>query len=60
MDAWVGGKNFKHPGGTLTGKHAQVACETCHTKGTAAKPDGCITCHGDQHNGLPSASTVTA
>ena len=24
----------------------------CHTKGTAVKPDGCINCHGDHHNGL--------
>jgi nitrate/TMAO reductase-like tetraheme cytochrome c subunit len=50
---WGGGKNFAHPGGPLVGKHAQVTCETCHTQGTNVKPDGCINCHGDQHNGLP-------
>ena len=26
--------------------------QTCHTQGVAVKPDGCINCHGDQHNGL--------
>ena len=36
----------------LVGKHAQIACEQCHTQGVSVKPDGCITCHGDQHNGL--------
>ncbi len=51
--SWTGGKGGgPHPGGPLTGKHGQVTCETCHTKGVAVKPDGCITCHGDQHNGL--------
>ena len=52
--SWTGGKGGAHPGGPLTGKHGQISCETCHTKGTAVKPDGCITCHGDQHNGLPN------
>ena len=51
MQSW-GPKGFKHPQ-PLVGKHAQIACEQCHTQGTAVKPDGCITCHGDQHNGLP-------
>ena len=35
-----------------TPKHGQVACQTCHTQGVSVKPDGCIDCHGDQHNGL--------
>ena len=51
--SWTGGKGGgAHPGGPLTGKHGQVPCETCHTKGINVPPDGCITCHGDQHNGL--------
>ncbi len=53
LGAWTGGKNFAHPQ-PLVGKHAQISCQTCHTKGVAVKPDGCITCHGDQHNGLPN------
>ena len=53
LRSWTGGKGGgPHPGGALTGKHGQVACETCHTKGVAVPPDGCIDCHGDQHNGL--------
>lgn len=51
LGAWMGGKNFQHPQ-PLVGKHAQISCQTCHTQGTAVKPDGCINCHGDQHNGL--------
>ena len=51
LGAWTGGKDFKHPQ-VLVGVHAQIACEQCHTKGTAVPPDGCINCHGDQHNGL--------
>jgi len=54
ISSWTQGKDFAHPGGRLVGKHAQVSCETCHTKGTNVKPDGCVDCHGDQHNGLPS------
>ena len=51
--SWTGGKGGgPHPGGALTGKHGQVSCETCHTKGVNIPPDGCINCHGDQHNGL--------
>lgn len=53
MGAWVGGKNFAHPQ-PLVGAHAALSCTQCHTKGTAVKPDGCITCHGDHHNGLPN------
>jgi len=50
---WTGGKGGgPHPGGPLTGKHGQITCQTCHTQGVSVKPDGCITCHGDQHNGL--------
>lgn len=53
ITGWTGGKGGgPHPGGPLTGKHGQVSCETCHTKGVDVPPDGCITCHGDQHNGL--------
>ena len=51
MGTWTGGKDFKHPQ-ALVGRHAQIVCERCHTKGTATLPDGCVTCHGDQHNGL--------
>ena len=54
ISSWTQGKDFKHPGGPLVGKHGEVSCETCHTKGINVKPDGCVTCHGDQHNGLPS------
>jgi nitrate/TMAO reductase-like tetraheme cytochrome c subunit len=51
--SWNGGKGSgPHPGGPLTGKHGQVACQTCHTQGVSVKPDGCIDCHGDRHNGL--------
>jgi nitrate/TMAO reductase-like tetraheme cytochrome c subunit len=50
LQSW-GPKGFKHPQ-PLVGKHAQITCEQCHTQGVAVKPDGCITCHGDQHNGL--------
>ena len=32
INSWSG-KGGPHPGGPLTGKHGQVACETCHTKG---------------------------
>jgi nitrate/TMAO reductase-like tetraheme cytochrome c subunit len=54
--SWTGGKGGAHPGGPLTGKHGQVTCETCHTQGTAVKPDGCVNCHGDQHNGLKNCA----
>ena len=53
INGWTGGKGGgPHPGGPLTGKHGQITCQTCHTKGVSVKPDGCINCHGDQHNGL--------
>jgi len=51
--SWSGGNDFAHPGGPLVGKHAQISCQDCHTQDTSVKPDGCITCHGDHHNGLP-------
>ena len=53
LGAWTGGKNFAHPQ-PLVGAHAALSCTQCHTKGTAIKPDGCINCHGDHHNGLPN------
>ena len=53
LGAWTGGKNFAHPQ-PLVGAHAALSCTQCHTKGTAVKPDGCINCHGDHHNGLPN------
>ena len=53
LGAWVGGKNFAHPQ-PLVGKHAQIACQTCHTKGVSIPPDGCVNCHGDHHGGLPN------
>ena len=38
----------------LVGKHAAAQLrDQCHTQGTAVKPDGCVNCHGDHHNGLP-------
>ena len=52
IQSWSG-KNFSHPQ-PLVGTHATILCETCHTKGVNMKPDGCINCHGDQHNGLPN------
>ena len=53
INGWTGGKGGgPHPGGPLTGKHGQITCQTCHTQGVSVKPDGCINCHGDQHNGL--------
>jgi nitrate/TMAO reductase-like tetraheme cytochrome c subunit len=53
INGWTGGKGGgPHPGGALTGKHGQITCQTCHTQGVSVKPDGCINCHGDQHNGL--------
>jgi nitrate/TMAO reductase-like tetraheme cytochrome c subunit len=53
ITSWTGGAGGgPHPGGPLTGKHGQISCETCHTKGVNVPPDGCIDCHGDQHNGL--------
>jgi hypothetical protein len=45
-------KGFKHPV-PLTGKHAQILCEQCHTSGagTSIGPaDGCVNCHGNNHN----------
>lgn len=55
LGTWTGGKNFAHPQ-PLVGRHAQIACEQCHTKGVSVPPDGCIGCHGDQHNGLRDCS----
>ena len=57
LGGWAGGKNAAHPGGPLIGKHGQITCEMCHTKGTSVPPDGCVHCHGDQHNGLPNCVT---
>jgi cytochrome c nitrite reductase small subunit len=51
INGWSG-KGGPHPGGRLTGKHGQISCESCHTKGVNMAPDGCIDCHGDHHNGL--------
>ena len=54
IDSWGGGKDFAHPGGPLVGKHGQISCQDCHIQGTSVKPDGCVNCHGDEHNGLPN------
>jgi nitrate/TMAO reductase-like tetraheme cytochrome c subunit len=37
----------------LLGKHANVECKQCHTKGLKIKPkyDKCIDCHNDYHKG---------
>ncbi len=51
MQTWSP-KGFHHPV-PLTGKHAQVLCETCHTSGTGitmGPADGCVDCHGNHHN----------
>jgi nitrate/TMAO reductase-like tetraheme cytochrome c subunit len=56
IQSFFGGKNFKHPQ-PLVGTHAQILCEQCHTQGVMVKPDGCVNCHGDQHNGLPMCVT---
>lgn len=43
---------FKHPV-PLTGPHAQILCEQCHTSGTGSSmgpADGCVGCHGNHHN----------
>ena len=52
IKGWGAGGGGPHPGGPLTGKHGQIACETCHTQGVNVKPDGCASCHGNEHNGL--------
>jgi cytochrome c-type protein NapC len=49
------GKNFTHPQ-PLVGTHGQILCEQCHVKGPGQFPTGCVTCHGDQHNGLPDCA----
>ena len=50
LQSW-GPKGFDHPV-PLTGKHAQILCETCHTSGSGTNigpPDGCVDCHGNHH-----------
>lgn len=53
--------DFEHPV-ALTGAHADLSCEECHT-GTGSTqtfggveigvaPERCVDCHGDQHGGL--------
>jgi nitrate/TMAO reductase-like tetraheme cytochrome c subunit len=51
LKSWVPG-NFHHPV-PLTGPHAALLCEQCHTSstgGTMGPADGCVNCHGDHHN----------
>jgi hypothetical protein len=51
LQSWVPG-NFHHPV-PLTGPHATILCEQCHTSSTAGSmgpADGCVNCHGDHHN----------
>ncbi len=51
LKSWVPG-NFHHPV-PLTGPHASILCEQCHTSstaGTMGPADGCVNCHGDHHN----------
>jgi nitrate/TMAO reductase-like tetraheme cytochrome c subunit len=51
MQSWTPGK-FNHPV-PLTGPHAQILCEQCHTQATGSSmgvPDGCVDCHGNHHN----------
>jgi hypothetical protein len=50
----------------LTGLHAQVACEKCHTPDAAGKPrykgiafDRCTACHSDPHKGAFPQSCQT-
>ena len=50
MSTWTPG-NFKHPV-PLTGPHAQILCEQCHTSATTnnmGPADGCVNCHGNHH-----------
>ncbi len=60
-----GNVDFEHPF-PLTGAHADLTCGDCHvsepggptvpgTKFPAADP-ACISCHGDEHNGLTDCS----
>ncbi len=60
LESW-GLENFEHPL-PLTGGHANLSCEQCHT-GTGggdtvrgltlgSAPTECVDCHGDQHGGL--------
>jgi nitrate/TMAO reductase-like tetraheme cytochrome c subunit len=54
LTSW-GPKGFDHPV-PLTGKHAQILCEQCHTSGVGTSigaADGCVDCHGN-HHGDPS------
>jgi nitrate/TMAO reductase-like tetraheme cytochrome c subunit len=51
MQTWVPGP-FHHPV-PLTGPHATILCEQCHTSSAAANmgpADGCVNCHGNHHN----------
>jgi nitrate/TMAO reductase-like tetraheme cytochrome c subunit len=51
MQSWVPGA-FNHPV-PLTGPHAQILCEQCHTQSTSGSmgpADGCVNCHGNHHN----------
>lgn len=37
----------------LTGKHTDVACDTCHTQGRlSGQPTECAGCHVDRHRGI--------
>jgi nitrate/TMAO reductase-like tetraheme cytochrome c subunit len=55
MWSFAGGKNFSHPQ-PLVGAHATLQCQQCHVQppGPSTPPAGCVTCHGDHHNGLPN------
>ncbi len=51
LETWVPGP-FHHPV-PLTGPHATILCESCHTSGTGktmGPADGCVNCHGNHHN----------
>jgi nitrate/TMAO reductase-like tetraheme cytochrome c subunit len=60
LSSWMPG-NFKHPV-PLTGPHAQILCETCHTSATTNKlgpADGCINCHGNHHKDPKATECAT-
>lgn len=61
-EAWKPAQ-FDHAlsGFPLEGKHADVACETCHAQGYAGTPRDCYSCHqaDDAHQGQYGATCET-
>lgn len=51
------GAEFLHTGFPLTGQHAVINCNACHTGGTFTKlPTDCNSCHSDDYDGAPNHS----